>query len=371
MADDARDAAPRRDRRPARARRAGPSATASSRSSSTRSSQKQREIIVKDQLDQIYTANGGEFLNAFTTEDQTAYFVRRPEQPAGAVGLARVGPPAEPGLPRVLLRARRGVRGAADADGVDAARQVRRGVQRALLGGAAPTTGRSWAGPPTSRRTRSHQAKDYFATYYAPNNLTGVLVGDFRIAEVKPLLERYFGRIPRGKTDPPPVVTLEPKQLGEKRFNAAAETSPTVRIWWKTRAVRAQGHARPRPPLRRPLRPHRAGSTRAWCWAGRSPTRRTASIDIAQVRRHLRGRDAWSRTARSPRPWRRPSYEEIEKLQKEPVPAEELQKVKNAFKANAYRRLSSPFAVVHAARGLRRASATGGSSTTRPSWRTR
>ena len=38
-------------------------------------------------------------------------------------------------------------------------------------------------------------------------------------------------------------------------------------------------------------------------------------------------------------------YEEIEKLQSEPVPAEELQKVKNASKANAYRRLSSPFLV--------------------------
>ena len=35
-------------------------------------------------------------------------------------------------------------------------------------------------------------------------------------------------------------------------------------------------------------------------------------------------------------------YEEIERLQKEPVPAEELQKVKNQAKANAYRRLSSP-----------------------------
>ncbi len=40
--------------------------------------QKQRETIVKDQMDQIYTKNGGEFLNAFTSEDQTAYFVRIP-----------------------------------------------------------------------------------------------------------------------------------------------------------------------------------------------------------------------------------------------------------------------------------------------------
>jgi len=38
-------------------------------------------------------------------------------------------------------------------------------------------------------------------------------------------------------------------------------------------------------------------------------------------------------------------YEEIGRLQAEEVPAEELQKVKNAYKANAYRRLSSPFFV--------------------------
>jgi hypothetical protein len=38
-------------------------------------------------------------------------------------------------------------------------------------------------------------------------------------------------------------------------------------------------------------------------------------------------------------------YEEIEKLRAEPVGADELQKVKNQGKANAYRRLSSPFSI--------------------------
>ena len=28
------------------------------------------------------------------------------------------------------------------------------------------------------------------------------------------------------------MVTAEPKQIGEKRYNAEAETSPTVRIWY-------------------------------------------------------------------------------------------------------------------------------------------
>jgi Zn-dependent M16 (insulinase) family peptidase len=38
-------------------------------------------------------------------------------------------------------------------------------------------------------------------------------------------------------------------------------------------------------------------------------------------------------------------YEELEKLKTEPISAEELQKVKNQAKANAFRRLSSPFSI--------------------------
>src|SRR5262245_56626772 len=40
--------------------------------------EKQRETIVKDHMDQIYTKNGGEFLNASTTEDWTVYYLRLP-----------------------------------------------------------------------------------------------------------------------------------------------------------------------------------------------------------------------------------------------------------------------------------------------------
>ena len=59
------------------------------------------------------------------------------------------------------------------------------------------------------------------------------------------------------------------------------------------------------------------------------------------------------------RPSRHAVYEEIDRLQKEPVPADELQKVKNQAKANAYRRLV--LADVHhvPAPDLRRRSATG------------
>jgi len=47
--------------------------------------------------------------------------------------------------------------------------------------------------------------QDFFRTYYAPDNASISIVGDFRFAEVKPLVEKYFGPIPRGP-QPPPVT---------------------------------------------------------------------------------------------------------------------------------------------------------------------
>jgi len=38
----------------------------------------QREILVKNEYDQIYSANGGSSMNAFTSDDMTAYFVNVP-----------------------------------------------------------------------------------------------------------------------------------------------------------------------------------------------------------------------------------------------------------------------------------------------------
>jgi zinc protease len=67
-------------------------------------------------------------------------------------------------------------------------------------------------------------AKEYFRTYYAPNNATLVLAGSIAPAEGFVLAERYFGAIP---SQPPPekVVDDEPPQSGPKliRFRQPAE----------------------------------------------------------------------------------------------------------------------------------------------------
>ncbi len=57
----------------------------------------------------------------------------------------------------------------------------------------------------------------YFATYYSPNNCVVVIVGDVTVNEVKSLTEKYFEPIAVG---PPPreIHTVEPEQNGEKRI---------------------------------------------------------------------------------------------------------------------------------------------------------
>jgi predicted Zn-dependent peptidase len=71
-------------------------------------------------------------------------------------------------------------------------------------------------------------AKAFFETYYAPNNITASLVGNFDLAEAKRLAERYFGRISRGPRPVPDVVTLEEEQLAEKRMNAECDCQPQL-----------------------------------------------------------------------------------------------------------------------------------------------
>lgn len=44
--------------------------------------------------------------------------------------------------------------------------------------------------------------KDFFATYYVPNNASLVVAGDFDPARIKPLIARLFGTLPRGAEPP-------------------------------------------------------------------------------------------------------------------------------------------------------------------------
>lgn len=67
--------------------------------------------------------------------------------------------------------------------------------------------------------------KSFFATYYAPNNCTMVIVGDVDPQSVLALARKYLEPIPAHDA-PRPIRTQEPEQLGERRvaINAEAQT---------------------------------------------------------------------------------------------------------------------------------------------------
>ena len=188
------------------------------------------------------------------------------------------------------------------------------------------------------------QADEFYALYYSPQNITLILVGDFKADDAQALALKYFTRIPRGKADPPDVVTIEVDQLAEKRMYAEAEANPEVDISW---------HAVPFG--------HRDGyalnilaqilSTRT----GRLYKGLILGKQVATDIQAASGPRKWAGTfdisgdakeGHTPEEVERAVYEELDRLKNEDVPAHELQKVKNNFAASEYRRLTSNMSIL-------------------------
>jgi predicted Zn-dependent peptidase len=304
--------------------------------------QKQRAITVKDHMDQLYTRNGGEALNAGTTEDLTLYFVRLPANRLELWAWLESDRLLNPVFREFY----------SERDVVHEERRMRTESTplgkydeafNALFWQAHPYKWPVVGWASDIQAITKAQADEYFGTYYAPNNLTGVLVGDFRSAEARPLLERYFGRIPRGPKEPPPVVTLEPAQIGEKRYNAEAETSPTVRMWWH--AVPFVHKDQAVLDLFSDLLSGRTGRLYKGLVLGRKVANEaSASVDLKKYAGVFQV-EATVKDGQDPASVEKAIDEEIARVASEGVPAEELQKVKNQAKANAYRRLSQPFSI--------------------------
>ncbi|MFZ6676166.1 M16 family metallopeptidase [Undibacterium sp. Xuan67W] len=69
----------------------------------------------------------------------------------------------------------------------------------------------------------------YFNVYYAPNNAVAVIVGDVKVDEVKRLAEQYFAKIPQ-RALPPAVRTVEPEQKGERRVFVLKESATSANL---------------------------------------------------------------------------------------------------------------------------------------------
>jgi zinc protease len=76
--------------------------------------------------------------------------------------------------------------------------------------------------------------REFFATYYVPNNATLVMVGDFDSKEALSLVHQYLGRVPKSDRPVPRDIPQEPPQKKEKRV--------TVEESWPLPAVVVSHH---------------------------------------------------------------------------------------------------------------------------------
>ena len=76
-------------------------------------------------------------------------------------------------------------------------------------------------------RVTPEDCQKFYDTYYQPNNATLIVVGDVREPEVRALVEKHFGAIPRG-SDPPRRYIDEPAQAAPRSENMALEVQIPV-----------------------------------------------------------------------------------------------------------------------------------------------
>ena len=300
----------------------------------------QREILVKNEFDRIYTTAGASGMNAFTSNDMTGYFITVP-----ANKLEMWTWMESERLFRPVFR-----EFYAERDVVFEERRMRtestplgkfQESLEALFWESHPYGWPVIGWPSDIPSISKAQADEFYSIYYAPQNITLVLVGDFKVEEAEGLCERYFGRIPRGKKRIPEVVTSEVAQKVEKRMNAEAETNPQVDILWHSPAA---GH-----PDARALK------VLAAVLSGRSGRlhkslvldKKLATTAFAQqMSRKYAGMfnvGGESKDTKTPDDVENGIYDEINRLKSELVSDRELQKVKNNFAAMAVRRTSSNF----------------------------
>ncbi len=296
--------------------------------------------IVKDEFDQVYKRGGGSGMNAFTSHDITFFFINIPSNKLELwtwMESDRLNDSVfrEFYSERDVVHEERRLRTESTPTGrfqeqFDAMFWVSSGYGWPVIG---------W--PSDLNSYTIEEAMKYWNTYYRPNNLVGVLVGDFKPSEARTLIERYFGRLEAGREAPPPVVTLEVKQMAEMRMNAEADVTPQVEIRYHTVPFRhADSYAL---DMMAEVLNGRTGRLYKGLVEGRgiasgaranNDTRRFAGA--FEFRAETKG-DATP--AQLEQAW----YEELKKLQDEPVGERELQKVKNQAAADSYRRLQSNF----------------------------
>ncbi len=302
--------------------------------------QKSRGTVVKDEFDLIYTEAGASGMNAFTSYDITFYIITIPSNKIELWCWMESDRLANSTFrefysERDVVHEERRLRTESTPTGV---------FQEQFESMFWQSSPYSWPviGWPSDLNSYTfEEAQRYFNIYYRPNNLVGVLVGDFDPADAKKQITRYFTRLERGETNPPPVVTEEVPQRAAMRMVAEAEAQPSVTV---------QYHAAPfghKDSYALDMLSQVLNGRTGRLYKGMIEGSEIASsANAGSDSRKYAGAFAFEAEVKgdsTPEQLEAAWYAEVAKLQNEPVSDHELQKVRNQSAADAYRRLQNNF----------------------------
>ena len=187
-----------------------------------------RKLIVSNEFDKIFTENGADDINATTSFDWTNYYLNLPSNRFELWGAIQSDVMSYPVF-REFYQERNVIQ------------EERRWRYETSPGGAlyeqlraaAYTThpyGNLVIGAMSDMQNFSrNQVRDFYTRYYAPNRAILCIVGNVHADNIIPMIEKYFGHIPR-QPDPPPVISAEPEQRGERRVSVEFDANPQVGI---------------------------------------------------------------------------------------------------------------------------------------------
>src|SRR5208282_1499254 len=173
------------------------------------------KFVKPNEFPQIVENNGGEYLNANTTDDETNYFYSFPENRLELWAYLESERFLHPVMREfykernVVIEERR-----MRVDSNPIGRLLEQFTTAAFQAHPyhRPTIG--WMSDLNS--FSATDAKQFFDKYYIPSNMVVTVVGDVKAEETMPVVEKYFDRIP-SRPKPDERTTTEPPQNAERR----------------------------------------------------------------------------------------------------------------------------------------------------------
>jgi predicted Zn-dependent peptidase len=175
---------------------------------------KAEKYVVSHAFDRIVEENGGVGLNAQTNWEETTYFYSFPSNRIELWAYLESGRFLHPVMrqfykERDVVFEERRMRTDSNPQG----RLIEQFLGTSFI---AHPYGRPVVGWPSDLETFSAtDAMRFFDKYYVAPDIVIAVVGDFKTNQVLPIIERYFGRLPK-RPKPEPLATVEPPQRSER-----------------------------------------------------------------------------------------------------------------------------------------------------------